>query len=145
MIFPTYAPAPPTQLDHLADYLLLGAGLTILLFTILYGIFSRWTLTPGGKSVMVFVISLDALLALIIVGKFYGGDYPFRDVIRLFVYGYVLVASLGLLINLIVTWYHGNEQFLVKIEGRKSKTAGTTSNMDGTSRRTPNQGQARTD
>lgn len=152
MIFPTYTPAPPTAIDHLADLVLLGAGIVILLFTILYGVFSQWTLTPGGKSVMVFVTSLDALLFLIIIGKFYGGEYPFRDVVRLAVYGYVFVSALNLVINLLITWRRGNRSFILEQLGlHRDKKKDTDTNpvpvsrMDGKSWRPfPNQDQVRT-
>lgn len=52
------------NLQLLANITILYTGTTLLAFIILYGFFFNWRKTPGGRSVMYFVGSLELLIFL---------------------------------------------------------------------------------
>lgn len=101
-------PPTPTLIDIIGNYILLGAGVAAVLFLLAYGLGSNWRSTPGGRSIFYFVTGLAAVFVYSIVGRFIGGDYLFRDVLRALVYSYVLIMTTRLLVNLLRTQLGGN-------------------------------------
>lgn len=108
MLFPPLNPPVPTVLDIIGNYLLLAAGIVVFLFALAYASFFDWRRTSSGKAIMYFVSGLVLLLGHTILTRAFGGDYLFRDLIRGFVYLYLLAVSSGLLINLVTIWKRGN-------------------------------------
>lgn len=102
--FPDYMRPAMTFLDVMADYLLLAGGLGALVFIVLYSGFMDWRATPAGRAILAFMVSLVSVLGLILASRFTGGDYPFRDVLRLVLYGAVFVTSWRLVFVLISAW-----------------------------------------
>lgn len=108
MLFPPLNPPPPTFLDVVGNFLLLGAALSVLAFGLFYGIGSNWRKYPAGRSIMYFVSGLIFWSLHTVVTRFTGGDWLFRDLLRAFVYGYLMVVSLKLLWTLIQIQRAGN-------------------------------------
>lgn len=105
--FPPYTRPEPTVLDVIANVLLVGAGLGSLLFVLAYAIVFRWYETAAGRAVLGFVASLVLVLLLNVIARASGGDYPGRDVLRVFAYGAVFVGSWGLVVELVRSWRRG--------------------------------------
>jgi hypothetical protein len=85
-LFPPHTQPPETGLDHVADLLLIIGCAMIVLFTILYGVGFRWWLTRAGRGVFAVFCSMSLLMGLITASHFSGGDYLFRDLLRVIVY-----------------------------------------------------------
>lgn len=115
--FPPYEAFPHTFLDNIADFELLVGSILIVLFTTVFGIFFKWYSTPAGRALFALFASISALFFLIVVGKFAGGDYLFRDLIRVFVYGVVPASAFWLFTTLIRNWWRGGS--LLTLEQRE--------------------------
>lgn len=86
-----------------AGNLMLYAGTPALLaFIILYSIRSPWRQYQAGRSVMYLALSLVLVLVFAIVSVTLGMDFPFRDWIRLTLYGFVTFSMYRLLFSLII-------------------------------------------
>lgn len=124
MLFPPLNPPPPTILDIIGNYILLGAGIAAVAFLITYGLLSNWRKTSGGQSIFFFVSGLAAVFVYSIASRFIGGDYLFRDLLRASVYGYVFVVSVRLFADLVRTQLMGNHprQILTAAQRRVART-----------------------
>lgn len=92
------------MLELIADIeILIGAGGAIV-FAISYGLFFAWRKTPAGRSLMYFVLSLIALFCLNAIGRWTGGDYWGRDVIRIVVYSTLVFTMWRLVFVLWSSW-----------------------------------------
>lgn len=126
MIFPPYTMPAATALDTIADFLLIGAGAGVLAFTLLYLVFFNWRETSSGKAILYFTCSLGLLLLLVFIGKVTGGDYPGRELLRVFVYGLNLVAAWSLVVTLVRSWSRGEKPLdLVERESMRRQTGPT--------------------
>jgi len=121
LLFPPLNPPPPTFFDIVGNYCLLLAGLAILAFTISYVGWFAWRTTSGGRAIVVFVTGLSVLLGYTILTRAFGGDWPFRDIIRAAVYAYLAFGSLRLLWNLWQTWRRGNHAELITPKQRAGR------------------------
>lgn len=121
MLFPPINTPEPTFIDGLGNIALLAAGITLLVFMFSYGTLANWRKWLAGRAIMFFVTGLVALLAHFIVSRFMGGDYLFRDVVRLAVYTYLFAVTLRLLVTFLVIWWKGNK------EGETDPTASLSS------------------
>lgn len=101
MFFPPYTRPDPTMLDMLADLLLLGAGVGVALFTIIYATVFRWHKTPTGIAILSFTLGLTLVLCLVLVNRLLGGDYEGRDIVRVIVYGTNFIAAWGMVLLLL--------------------------------------------
>ena len=69
--------------------ILLYAGLpAIILFTLLYGLNSKWYKYPEGRALMAKSTALALIGVLIAISLFLGPAYEYREVVRLLVYGF---------------------------------------------------------
>lgn len=86
------------------DWALLLACPGVLLFTILYGVRSRWRSTDAGRSVFWLALSLSALTVLVFWAALDRANHwntdSARVVFRLLAYSFVLVASWRLVYTL---------------------------------------------
>lgn len=105
--FPDYSRPAATVLDLVADFVLLGAGLGAVVFVLMYAAIFNWRITAAGRAIFYFAASLVGVLALVSVSKLTGGDYPFRDLLRIIVYGFAFVSTWRLVAVLVVSWHRG--------------------------------------
>lgn len=127
MNFPPYTRPDPTMLDAIADLLLVGSGFGILTFALLYLIFFNWRETPSGKAILYFALSLGLLILLVLAGRFTGGDYPGRDLLRVFVYALIFASTWGLVATLVRAWRRGEKPLeLVERENMRRPVTGPT-------------------
>lgn len=98
--------------DSVAFVLVASAALPLNLFPFCLAWFSRgvWYRTSAGLALMVSTTGLAALVDITIAYKVFGGEYPYRDVLRLAVYFWI---SLGAWLKLGALFYEANR-------GRKS-------------------------
>lgn len=85
----------------LGDYVLFGAALGIVLFTIFYGIRSNWTRTQAGRSLFIDRLMFTLLVLLVTATRFLGPDWPFRGWVRLGIYTAIFYSSWRLLFTLL--------------------------------------------
>lgn len=79
--------------------LIVLAGL-VTVFTLLYGIRSRWRSNPIGKIFLVKGVFLAAVLWQIVVAQWIDTEYPFRQQIRFVIYAGGAVAYIVMLASL---------------------------------------------
>lgn len=106
-LFPPYTRPAATLLDMIADLLLLGAGLGVLVFAVGYAVLFRWWETASGRTILAFVGTLGLILLLNITIRAAGGDFPGRDYARVAVDTVVFVAAWGLVVLLARSWLRG--------------------------------------
>lgn len=102
-------PAPDDNLGFLPSQLALDVGNALLLlsvipltlFVVLYVTRSRWRTLLAGRSLLYLSVALDAVLVQAAASVFLGLNYPFREEIRLVLYGSVLLAFLRMLQTLL--------------------------------------------
>lgn len=116
--FPPHYMPPETPLDHVADVLLVLGCVLIVLFTIIYGSFFRWWLTRAGRAVFFVFVSMSLLMGLITAAHVSGGDYVFRDLLRVVVYVLLPVSMSYMFYALLRNFIHGPTQIV--IESRSS-------------------------
>jgi hypothetical protein len=87
-------------LHAIINVLVLVGGAAALTFTISYGVFFRWTKNQAGRALMFFVVSLDALFLLSILGHLAGPDYPIKDELQFVVYLGIAVTAINLVVQL---------------------------------------------
>lgn len=123
--FPDYNRPDPTMLDVLADFGLLAGGVGCIVFVLLYGFFLNWRKTAAGRAIFYFMLSVVSVVGLNILARITGGDYPFRDWLRLTVYLGVCVTSWRLVATLVRAWLGGERALNLpaRERGRKRRTA----------------------
>lgn len=126
--FPDYNRPDPTMLDVIADFGLLAGGIGAVVFVLLYGIFLNWRKTAAGRAIFYFMVSVVSVMGLNILARVTGGDYPFRDILRLVVYLGVCGTAWRLVVTLIRAWLGGERALNLRARepGRK-KTQKETS------------------
>lgn len=72
----------------------------VTLFTVLYGIRSRWRANSIGKTFFTKCAFLSLVLWQGVVSTWAGGDHPYRDVIRYVIYTLGAIAYLPMIITL---------------------------------------------
>lgn len=105
----------------MANIAILGIGVTLLIFIVGYGVFFNWRKTPGGRSVMYFVGSLELLILL---AAFLNWVPIFQDeteqLLRLEVFVTIFVAAGRMLYVLITRWRTtGSVSIDVDLKNRK--------------------------
>lgn len=93
---------PDDLIFRLGDVVLLLSTPAVVLFTILYGIRSRWRSTQPGRAVFYTALSFSLVLLLTLCTRWFGPDWPFRGWIRLVVYGFVTFSMWRQLITLVI-------------------------------------------
>lgn len=116
--FPDYMRPEMTWADVLADFVLMGTTLGAVVFVVLYVGFLNWRETPAGRTLLYFMASLSAVLVLICLSRFTGGDYHGRDLLRLGVYTAGLVTSWRLVVELIRSWREDTAGLTIPSRGR---------------------------
>jgi hypothetical protein len=89
----------------IANITILAIGFVLLAFIVGYGIFFNWRKTPGGRSVMYFVGSLELLILL---AAFLNWVHVFQEeteqLLRLEVFVAILVAAGRMFYVLVTRW-----------------------------------------
>lgn len=124
MIFPPYDRPDLTIVDMIADLVLLGAWLGIIIFVLAYATLFSWRKTAAGKAIMYFTCSLLAVLAVVLAARISGGDYFGRDWIRLGAYSLTCASAWGLVITLARAWRRGEKPLELR-ERERMRRGGT--------------------
>lgn len=80
------------NLTDVGDALLVLCALAALTFAVLYGTRSRWSLLVAGRSLLYVIAALSLVLVQNAAGAYFGLAYPGRDLIRLALYGGLLLT-----------------------------------------------------
>lgn len=87
-----------------ANISILYTGLVLGLFIAIYGT-RRWRKYPGGRAVMWFVISLEALILLAVIGNWIPQWQGLsKELLRDVVYGFIAFTSTRLVWTLFFRW-----------------------------------------
>lgn len=70
---------------NIADWLLIGGMVGVIVFTLFYGLRSRWYKWVEGRALFAKSAAL-ALVSLNTVAFIVFGEYPYRDYVRFFIY-----------------------------------------------------------
>lgn len=94
------------QLKLLANLTILYIGISLAVFIALYAGFFHWRLTPGGRSVMYFVCSLELLILLAAFLQWQPNmlQNETEQFLRWQVYITIAIASTRMLYVLITRW-----------------------------------------
>jgi hypothetical protein len=92
------------MLELIADIEILIGAIGAVVFAVSYGVFFDWRKTPAGRSLMYFVLSLIALFTLNAIGRWTGGEYWGRDIIRIAVYSTLVLTIWRLVVVLWSSW-----------------------------------------
>lgn len=93
-------------LKLVANVTILAIGVVLLVFILGYGFFFNWRKTPGGRSVMYFVGSLELLILLAAFLQWLPDLFQdeTEQLLRLEVYITILCASARMLYVLVTRW-----------------------------------------
>lgn len=87
----------------LGDLLLLSGVPAIILFAVFYGVRSKWRSTNPGRSLFYMSVAMSVILILSAVTRYLGAEWPFREWIRLVIYGSVSVTMWRMFVVLLRT------------------------------------------
>lgn len=125
--FPDYNRPDATFFDAVADFGLLAGAVGCVVFVLMYGIFLNWRKTAAGRAIFYFMVAVVGAIGLVVLSRLTGGDYVFRDVLRLVVYSGVCITAWRLVFTLIRAWADGERSLnLPARERRKRCRAKTT-------------------
>lgn len=94
------APIPWVSADTAADYLLSMWTVLAAVFTVLYGVRSRWRATAAGRALLYIAAVMTLVGAQVCLSAWVGADYPGREVLRTALYLGVAVTMLNMLVTL---------------------------------------------
>ena len=83
-----------------ANIALLYMSILVTVFTVLYGLRSRWGANPIGRTFFTKCIFMSLVLWQATVSVWTNSDYPHRDVIRFAVYSAGVVTYIPMLVSL---------------------------------------------
>lgn len=90
-------------LHLIADWLLILSIPAVVIFTIMYGVRSRWHSSPAGRAVLYLSASLTTVSIIVGLNLLFGPDWIGRELARLLAYAFVFFANWRLLFVLIET------------------------------------------
>ncbi len=96
------------------DYIMLGAAVGAVVFAISYAFFFQWTKTAAGRALLAFVVSLDLVFVLNLLGRFLGPEHWGREPLRIIVYTAVFASVWGLVITLWRNYRRGEPTLSLK-------------------------------
>ena len=91
--------------DLAALLLIVGTAPAITLFTVLYGLTTKWWQQWIGRALFLSSMGLALLVDISLLYRVLGDDYALRDVVRLTVYSIIFLGAWFKLIALGVTRY----------------------------------------
>ncbi len=87
-----------------ANISILYTGLVLGIFVFIYGM-RRWRKYPGGRAVMYFVVSLELLILLAVIGNWIPQWQGIsKEILRDFVYGFIAFTSTRMVWTLFFRW-----------------------------------------
>lgn len=111
---------PLITLTDLGDTFLFIGMAGVIVFTLLYGLRSRWFKYPEGRALFAKSLSLALVSGLAYAFAAFG-DYPFRDWARLGVYSFFAVSSWWFVVALIrQQWRAGKKRDALEAEYREA-------------------------
>lgn len=93
----------------IGDWVMVGALVGLITFTVSYGLFFSWRKTAAGRAIMYLALAMDAWSIQSLVARM-NPDYFAREWIRLVVYIVVFVMVWGLVATLWRTWHRNTEK-----------------------------------
>lgn len=88
----------------IADWLLFIGAAGGVAFAFSYAIFFRWTKTPAGRALLAFVVSLDVIFGLNLIGRFIGTEFAAWPILRIAAYLFTTVSMWTLVVTLWRGW-----------------------------------------
>lgn len=113
-MFPHYVQPPLTFWDHYSNVMIVCAGFSVILFTLTYAFLFSWSRTRAGQAILGFVFGLVLLIWHTVVTKYFGGDWPFRDLLKAAIYTYIFGTTVALVWTLWSNWLRGNHPIDLK-------------------------------
>ena len=110
-----------TPLLQIGDLIMLLASVGGIVFAISYATFFRWRKTAAGRALLAFVVSLDLVFLVNLLGRFFGPDYAGREVVRIVVYSAVFVSIWSLVFILWRSWRRGDPS--LRVESRREPSS----------------------
>jgi len=111
-------------LDIIGDVEVFIAGVGAIVFAVSYATFFNWRITPAGRALMYFVLSLIALVVRSALGRHFGSDTWWWDGFSVLVFTAVAITIWRLVWVLWRNWHKGHAQPLeIQTRPRNSRTA----------------------
>lgn len=97
--------------DTFALCCIVAAALPLNFFVVFYAIIGRhsWWRFPATRATMLATLSLAELVDISLLFMLFGADYPYRDVIRNFVYVQIALAAYLKAGALVYEWHRGRK------------------------------------
>lgn len=89
------------MLFRLSEWFLYAGMAGVVVFTVLFGLRSRWWAYPEGRALMAKSASLAGITSLTVLYYLLGPDYPGREWVRLGVYGFFFASQWWLVVVLL--------------------------------------------
>lgn len=106
--------------DLIADVGIIVAALACAVFVVSYALFFRWRLTPAGRALMYFVVALLSVAVIAFMGRWFGPEYPGRELFRPVTWWAVALTAIHLTV---VLWTSSRRGRSLDIQSRKPKDA----------------------
>lgn len=90
--------------DIIADWLIIVALAATIVFVVSYAAFFNWRLTPAGRALMYFVLSLVSIALLSFLGRWLGPEYFGRELLRPATWAGVAFTAIRLTFVLWASW-----------------------------------------
>jgi len=95
---------------ELGDVFLYGGFPAILVFTLFYGLRSRWWRYAEGRALLAKSASLVGITLTVILATWLGSDYTGRPIVRLVSYAFFFVASWWFAVRLIISQHRSRQE-----------------------------------